>query len=194
LPQGRRDSSHRPGGVTPLPAPEGAPEALRKARTYAQAPVFKVRIPQARGLGDRARSGASGLRLVARSTFAFGSSRAPDRRSARDAPQLLSGAWRTFFRLVSASSAGSWPFDGSSRASGGLYALPRGRTVPLDGISRKCARGIDERAVKELGIPSMVLMENAGAGAARVVSGLWTSAYGCVVCVCGPGNNGGASE
>lgn len=50
----------------------------------------------------------------------------------------------------------------------------------------------DRRAIEEYGIPGIVLMENAGEGAARIISGLSTK--DCpppFVILCGPGNNGG---
>jgi len=56
-------------------------------------------------------------------------------------------------------------------------------------LSREEVRSIDARAATELGLPTLVMMENAGRGAAewlrrRVVEGK-------VLVVCGPGNNGG---
>ena len=49
---------------------------------------------------------------------------------------------------------------------------------------------MDEAATRLLGIPSICLMESAGAGAARVALGMLGP--GCdVLCVCGPGGNGG---
>ena len=50
----------------------------------------------------------------------------------------------------------------------------------------------DRLAIEEYGIPGIALMENAGAGAARIISGL--SEKGCpppFIILCGPGNNGG---
>ena len=50
----------------------------------------------------------------------------------------------------------------------------------------------DRLAIEEYGIPGIALMENAGAGAARIISGL--SEKDCpppFVILCGPGNNGG---
>lgn len=66
-------------------------------------------------------------------------------------------------------------------------------------LSRDEVRALDEHAAVELGLPTMVLMENAGRGAARVLSwamsetGLTNQAepLPLVVVVCGPGNNGG---
>ena len=61
--------------------------------------------------------------------------------------------------------------------------------------SRDDVRGFDQRLIGELGIPAVVLMENAGRGAADwILSNL--DRLGCQpgfrVCVlCGKGNNGG---
>lgn len=51
-------------------------------------------------------------------------------------------------------------------------------------------RRLDARAVDELGMPSMVLMENAARGVADVVSERWPP-WSRVCILCGPGNNGG---
>jgi NAD(P)H-hydrate epimerase len=61
------------------------------------------------------------------------------------------------------------------------------KTRPL---SRDEVRGIDARAAEELGLPTLVLMENAGRGAA-VLLGERAAAGARVVIACGPGNNGG---
>jgi NAD(P)H-hydrate epimerase len=63
---------------------------------------------------------------------------------------------------------------------------PEGRTVLL---SRDQVRAIDRRAIDEFGVPGVVLMENAGRGAAEVLLSL--GARGPVVVCCGKGNNGG---
>ncbi|MCY2961733.1 MAG: NAD(P)H-hydrate epimerase [Planctomycetota bacterium] len=53
-------------------------------------------------------------------------------------------------------------------------------------------RELDRLAIEELGLPGVVLMENAGAGAARLaLSGLEPARARRVEIVCGPGNNGG---
>jgi NAD(P)H-hydrate epimerase len=65
------------------------------------------------------------------------------------------------------------------------YAAPQ----PLD-----CAtiRACDERAIRQLGIPGLILMENAARGAAEVIHREWrTRSAGEVIILCGPGNNGG---
>jgi NAD(P)H-hydrate epimerase len=56
-------------------------------------------------------------------------------------------------------------------------------------LSREQVRAIDRRAIDEFGVPGMVLMENAGRGAAEVLLSL--GARGPVVVCCGKGNNGG---
>jgi len=50
-------------------------------------------------------------------------------------------------------------------------------------------RALEQRAIWELGLPSLVLMENAGRGLAELLVSL--GATGKVVVVCGKGNNGG---
>lgn len=57
-------------------------------------------------------------------------------------------------------------------------------------LSRDEVRAIDRRAVEEFGVPSIVLMENAGRGAADVLLSLGASGRPVVIC-CGKGNNGG---
>ena len=57
-------------------------------------------------------------------------------------------------------------------------------------LARDEVRGIDARAAEELGLPTLVLMENAGRGAAALLRE--RAARGArVVVACGPGNNGG---
>jgi NAD(P)H-hydrate epimerase len=64
-------------------------------------------------------------------------------------------------------------------------------------LSRAEVRGIDARAAQELGMPTVILMENAGRGAASwlVDCGMPMPATGTarprVLILCGPGNNGG---
>ena len=57
-------------------------------------------------------------------------------------------------------------------------------------LTRAAVREIDRRAVEEFGIPSIVLMENAGRGATEVIHRL-NPLRERVAIVCGPGNNGG---
>ncbi len=56
-------------------------------------------------------------------------------------------------------------------------------------ISCQQARELDRRAVEEYGMPSVVLMENAGRGATDLLCNLGIA--GPVVVCCGGGNNGG---
>jgi NAD(P)H-hydrate epimerase len=56
-------------------------------------------------------------------------------------------------------------------------------------LTRAQVREIDRRAIEEYGIPGVVLMENAGRGAAEVLLSLGVSSR--VVICCGKGNNGG---
>ncbi len=56
-------------------------------------------------------------------------------------------------------------------------------------LSREEVRGIDARAAEGLGLPTLVLMENAGRGAAALLRD--RPGVGRVVVACGPGNNGG---
>src|SRR5947208_3834232 len=56
-------------------------------------------------------------------------------------------------------------------------------------LSRDEVRAVDRRAIEDFGIPGMVLMENAGRGAAELL--LAHGIHGRVVVCCGKGNNGG---
>ena len=55
-------------------------------------------------------------------------------------------------------------------------------------FTRDQIRALDRLAIEDLGIPGLVLMENAGRGAAEVVAAMRPRQ---VAIVCGPGNNGG---
>jgi len=62
--------------------------------------------------------------------------------------------------------------------------------MPLRPLSRAEVRSIDATAADEIGLPTLVLMENAGRGAAeRLRPRLGPGAR--VAIACGPGNNGG---
>jgi NAD(P)H-hydrate epimerase len=52
------------------------------------------------------------------------------------------------------------------------------------------ARSLDERAIEELGLPTLVLMENAGRGAADLLAKRAARRARALI-LCGPGNNGG---
>jgi NAD(P)H-hydrate epimerase len=56
-------------------------------------------------------------------------------------------------------------------------------------LTRNQVRNIDSQAIDEFGLPGIVLMENAGRGAAEVLVGLGIT--GPVVICAGKGNNGG---
>jgi len=56
-------------------------------------------------------------------------------------------------------------------------------------LSREEVREIDRHAIEEFGVPGVVLMENAGRGAAEVL--LAQGVRGPVTICCGKGNNGG---
>lgn len=61
--------------------------------------------------------------------------------------------------------------------------------MSLKVLSTALVRQLDERAVHQYSVPSIVLMENAGRGAAETLVQLGIG--GPVVICCGPGNNGG---
>ena len=56
-------------------------------------------------------------------------------------------------------------------------------------LTRNDVREIDRRAIEEFGLPGIVLMENAGRGAAELLHAIAPRAT--VAIVCGRGNNGG---
>jgi NAD(P)H-hydrate epimerase len=56
-------------------------------------------------------------------------------------------------------------------------------------LSRNEVRDLDRRAIDEYGVPSVVLMENAGRGSAELLLSL--GVQGRVAICCGKGNNGG---
>jgi hydroxyethylthiazole kinase-like uncharacterized protein yjeF len=57
-------------------------------------------------------------------------------------------------------------------------------------MSRSEIREYDRHAIEDIGVPGVVLMENAGRGCADMIKGM-IEAGGTVVLFCGPGNNGG---
>ncbi len=61
--------------------------------------------------------------------------------------------------------------------------------MKLRPMTREEVRSIDARAVEECGIPTLLLMENAGRGAAALLAQATGPAR--VLILCGPGNNGG---
>jgi len=59
-------------------------------------------------------------------------------------------------------------------------------------LTRAQVRELDRLAIEEYGLPGVVLMENAGAGAARIALDMLRERAGRrVEILCGPGNNGG---
>jgi len=56
-------------------------------------------------------------------------------------------------------------------------------------LSRAEVRELDRKAIEEYGVPGVVLMENAGRGAAEIL--LRLGVHDLVVVCCGKGNNGG---
>ncbi len=56
-------------------------------------------------------------------------------------------------------------------------------------LTRAEVREVDRAAIEDYGVPGVVLMENAGAGAARLLESMGIT--GPVVIACGKGNNGG---
>jgi NAD(P)H-hydrate epimerase len=66
--------------------------------------------------------------------------------------------------------------------------IKKGTSMPAS-LSRAQVRDVDRRAIAEYGVPGVVLMENAGRGAAELLRSL--DIAGTVVIACGKGNNGG---
>ncbi len=62
--------------------------------------------------------------------------------------------------------------------------------VVMQSLTRALVREIDRRAIEEYGVPGIVLMENAGRGAAEVLMRLNPERLPVVI-YCGKGNNGG---
>ena len=60
---------------------------------------------------------------------------------------------------------------------------------PIRSLSRADVREVDRAAIEDCGVPGVVLMENAGAGVARLLESLGIT--GPVAIACGKGNNGG---
>jgi NAD(P)H-hydrate epimerase len=60
----------------------------------------------------------------------------------------------------------------------------------MTALTRAQVREIDRRAIEEFGVPGIILMENAGRGAAEVLIRLNAERRPALV-VCGKGNNGG---
>src|SRR5258708_812085 len=58
-------------------------------------------------------------------------------------------------------------------------------------LSRAQVRELDRRAIEEFGIPGIVLMENAGRGAAEIILRECGDLSRGAAIICGGGNNGG---
>ena len=72
----------------------------------------------------------------------------------------------------------------------GMMSEPNLTDVPV--LTRKQSREVDRLAIDRLGIPGVVLMENAGINATDVATGMLEAIEGNkVAIVCGGGNNGG---
>ncbi|HET6323221.1 MAG TPA: NAD(P)H-hydrate epimerase [Planctomycetaceae bacterium] len=70
-----------------------------------------------------------------------------------------------------------------------MKSSDRTRLMPLRPLTRDEVREVDRRAIEDLGLPGIVLMENAGRGAAELLIQLGID--GPVTIVAGKGNNGG---
>jgi len=57
-------------------------------------------------------------------------------------------------------------------------------------LTREQVRRVDQLAVHQYGMTGLVLMENAGRGAAAIIKEKYCSSSSVLIC-CGPGNNGG---
>ena len=58
-------------------------------------------------------------------------------------------------------------------------------------LTRQQVREVDRLAIERYGIPGVVLMENAAAGAARLALDMDTGPHRSILIACGGGNNGG---
>ena len=65
------------------------------------------------------------------------------------------------------------------------------KPAPIPVLSRRAVRELDRLCLEEFGIPGIVLMENAGRGAAERIAHELRDDQERVVFLCGPGNNGG---
>jgi hydroxyethylthiazole kinase-like uncharacterized protein yjeF len=61
--------------------------------------------------------------------------------------------------------------------------------IPL--FTRAAVRALDADAIERLGVPGLVLMENAGAGATRLLREAFAAELGAPLVIGGPGQNGG---
>lgn len=70
-----------------------------------------------------------------------------------------------------------------------LYYIRCDKAMPIPVLTRAQSRELDRRAIEELGMPGLVLMENAGRGCVDVLERVGID--GPVVILCGKGNNAG---
>lgn len=88
-----------------------------------------------------------------------------------------------------------YPVEGAHFASTSRFRQPF-PTLQMP-LTREQVRSVDETAITEFGIPGVVLMENAGRGAAEQIRDYCnamepqSAELRSVVILCGPGNNGG---
>ncbi|MCF7874042.1 MAG: NAD(P)H-hydrate epimerase [Candidatus Omnitrophica bacterium] len=61
----------------------------------------------------------------------------------------------------------------------------------MNAITAGQMKKVDKAAMDEFGIPSLILMENAGRAAADIAYKMLIDKKGKVICICGKGNNGG---
>ena len=109
-----------------------------------------------------------------------GIARVAGRRRLADSPTVFGSA------VPARARAGShWPLEVHACTS------PRStRGMTPFALSRAAVRELDRRAIHEFGVPGVVLMENAGRGAAELLCAS-TRSGSRVLILCGPGNNGG---
>lgn len=88
--------------------------------------------------------------------------------------------------LSSVTTSGVIP-DGSLFPFVGVFPSPGREWVPAPTAPQ--ARELDRRTIDSMGVPSAVLMENAGRAAAQVIQGAYPN--GAIAVLVGPGNNGG---
>ena len=77
-----------------------------------------------------------------------------------------------------------------SEIAGGVGLAGNGRSKTMRILTADEMREVDCRAIEDLGIPSMVLMENAAIGVVDAIAESFATAE-TVAILCGPGNNGG---
>jgi ADP-dependent NAD(P)H-hydrate dehydratase / NAD(P)H-hydrate epimerase len=61
----------------------------------------------------------------------------------------------------------------------------------MNSITAEQMKKIDKAAIDRFGIPSLVLMENAGRAASDIAYNMLIDKMSKVICICGKGNNGG---